>query len=137
MNMNTSPPAAGNQGVQATNVHADVLAVGTGAKAIKNVGGLDADTLATLKDALSRLDQGIAQLNLNQQAADLLRQETRAMTEMAESGTAEPGGFQLALKGLKDKLAMIGVVIADVVALAGPVKSIAQALRLPLSSLGL
>lgn len=137
--MNESRPAPGsvNQGIQATTVQADVLAVGTGATAIKNVGALDPEKLAALKNAIARLEHGLGQLGLPGPAADLVQQETRRMAEMAAAGDAKPEGFQLSLKSLKDKLQMAGVVLADVVALIAPVKIIAQALALSLPFLGL
>lgn len=137
MSKEPSPPGSVNHGVQATTIHAEVFAVGTGATAIKNVGTLDPERLAALKDAIANLEKGISQLGLKAPAADLAQQETREMAEMAASGDAKPEGFQHALKRLKDKLQMVGVVISDVVALAGPVKIIAQALGLSLALFGL
>jgi len=132
-----TPPASENYTLHADSVTAEALAFGKNASASKTVTGLDSATQKALQDAIAQLEQAISQLPLNAGAAAIIQQETQAMADMVRSGKTQPEGMQHILHSLKDKLQMAGVVIADVVALAAPVKAIASALRLPLQYFGL
>ena len=132
-----APPASESYTLHADRVTADVFAFGQNASASKTVTSLDSATQKALQDAIVQLEQAISQLPLNAGAVDIIKQETQAMTDMVRSGKTQPEAMQHMLHSLKDKLQMAGVVIADVVALAAPVKAIAGALRLPLQYFGL
>ena len=132
-----APPASESYTLHADRVTADVFAFGQNASASKTVTSLDSATQKALQDAIVQLEQAISQLPLNAGAVDIIKQETQAMTDMVRSGKTQPEAMQHMLHSLKDKLQMAGVVIADVVALAAPVKAIASALRLPLQYFGL
>jgi cystathionine beta-lyase/cystathionine gamma-synthase len=132
-----TPPATERYTLHADRVTAEALAFGKNASASKTVTGLDSATQKALQDAIAQLEQAISQLPLNAGAAAIVKQETQAMTDMVRSGKTQPEAMQHMLHSLKDKLQIAGVVIADVVALAAPVKAIASALRLPLQYFGL
>ena len=132
-----APPVSESYTLHADSVTADVFAFGQNASASKTVTSLDSATQKALQDAIVQLEQAISQLPLNAGAVDIIKQETQAMTDMVRSGKTQPEAMQHMLHSLKDKLQMAGVVIADVVALAAPVKAIASALRLPLQYFGL
>ena len=132
-----APPVSESYTLHADSVTADVFAFGQNPIASKTVTGLDSATQKALQDAIAQLEQAISQLPLNAGAADIVKQETQAMTDMVRSGKTQPEAMQHMLHSLKDKLQMAGVVSADVVALAAPVKAIAGALRLPLQYFGL
>lgn len=132
-----APPASESYTLHADRVTADVFAFGQNASASKTITSLDSATQTALQDAIAQLEQAISRLPLNAGAAAIVKQETQAMADMARSGKTQPEGMQHMLHSLKDKLQMAGVVIADVVALAAPVKAIASALRLPLQYFGL
>ena len=132
-----APPASESYTLHADRVTADVFAFGQNASANKTVTSLDSATQTALQDAITQLEQAISQLPLNAGAAAIVKQETQAMADMVRSGKTQPEGMQHMLHSLKDKLQMAGVVIADVVALAAPVKAIAGALRVPLQYFGL
>ncbi|WP_426088332.1 hypothetical protein [Janthinobacterium sp. PSPC1-1] len=132
-----APPTTESYTLHADSVTAEVFAFGQNPIASKTVTSIDNATQKTLQDAIAQLEQAIAQLPLNAGAAAIVKQETQAMADMVRSGKTQPEGMQHMLHSLKDKLQMAGVVIADVVALAAPVKAIASALRLPLQYFGL
>jgi hypothetical protein len=132
-----APPATESYTLHTNTFTADVFAFGQNASASKTVTRVDSATQKTLQDAIAQLEQAIAQLPLNAGAAAIVKQETQAMADMVRSDKTQPEGMQHMLHSLKDKLQMAGVVIADVAALATPVKAIASALRLPLQYFGL
>lgn len=128
--------ASHNTGIQAHSVNGGAIAVGTNAQA-HNYGALDHLAAASIKEAVAALQAALAGLDLPPAAIQVLHQETDGLRELAESGQAPAEKVQSFLSRLKDKLLMAGIVLADVVALAEPIKRIAETLKLPLSKLGL
>lgn len=135
--MSNPVPGVVNHGIQANSVSAHAMATGAYSQAHSTVGSADADLLQDLRDSIKRLDSALAALPLDPRATELVRQDTRHMALQAEQGDSSAEGFLPSLKSLKDKLAMAGVFIADVVALAGPVRAIAGHLGVSLDTVGL
>jgi hypothetical protein len=121
-----------NEGIQAKTVQAEVLAVGRGARAIKSVAAGDAEALA---QAIAQLREAIAGLGLQPAAREVLERDVSALAEDVQSGGTDGGKAESRLRGIADKLKMVGVVLGDVAALAEPVTKIAGLLRIPLSFL--
>jgi gamma-glutamyl phosphate reductase len=130
--------ASHNSGLQANSVVGGAIAVGTNAQAHNHViGTLDHEAAASMKLAVAALQEALAGLGLPPPAVKVLQQETDGLHELAASGHAPVEKVQSLLSRLKDKLLMVGIVLTDVVALADPIKRIAESLKLPLSKLGL
>ncbi len=135
--MTTPEFAAINNGIQADSVVSGAIAVGQNAQANNYAAGVDTEVLEMLKTAIASLQAAISGLGLPAPAVKILAQDTVAMREMVESGKAEPTKIHAFLLSLKEKLLMAGIVIADVVALAAPIKQIAETFKLPLSKFGM
>lgn len=134
MSSDTPRPGTVNYGIHAGgDVHADVLAVGDGAQATKNVGSIPPSDVL---HAIEQLQRGLADLKLQPQARQILDEDLTGLATAARGD--KPDGQKAAshLKGVVDKLKMVGVVLGDVAALVEPVRKIAEALRIPLASLG-
>ena len=131
--MMTRSPVSRNEGIQATTVTADVLAVGRGARAIKHGAAPDA---AALDHAIAQLREAVAALGLPPAARDLLQKDVQGLAEATAPGT-QPDERKAGthLQGLSDKLKMAGLVMNDLVGLAEPATKIAAILRIPLSFL--
>ena len=127
------PRASINEGIQATNVRADVIAVGRGARASKRT----RDTSREVTIAVDRLRSAVEALNLPSHAQAAIRDDLTALHAVAESSASEPERASQALQGIAGKLKMIGVVVSEVVALSEPVRKIAELLRIPLQAVGL
>ena len=130
-------PGVVNHGIQADTVKGHAIATGAYSQAHSTVGSADAAVLQGLRESIARLDSALAALPLDPRATELVRQDTRRMAAQIEQGDPSPNGFLPSLKSLKDKLAMAGVFIADVVALAAPVRAIAGHLGVSLDTVGL
>jgi len=129
----TKPARQVNEGIQATNVSADVMAVGRGAQAIKYSPG-DAQQLAK---AIEQLRAGLEGLNLQPHAKEAIKEDLAELHAATESKKPEPDRAARALQGLLGKLKMVGVVLSEVVSLSEPVRHIAGLLQIPLHLLGL
>jgi hypothetical protein len=121
-----------NEGIQATNVHADVLAVGHGARATKYAAA-DAKELST---AIERLQAVIQGLNLDRPAKEAIDEDLAELHAAADGKEPKPDRAGRALQSLSGKLKMVGVVLSEVVSLSEPVQRIAELLRIPLHMLG-
>lgn len=122
-----------NEGIQATNVTADVLAVGRGAQATKYSSG-DAQQLAK---AVEQLRAGLEGLNLQPHAKEAIKEDLAELHAATESKQPQADRAGRALQSLLGKLKMVGVVLSEVVSLSGPVRQIAGLLQIPLHLLGL
>ncbi len=126
---------SGNEGIRATNVTADVLAVGRGAKAIKTVqGNADNEKLvAAIRSLRSELDN----LPLTKPQRDEIDHHAQALEQAAASkpsnSPATQGAFAKLVTILKDTC----VVLKETAALAAPIQTIAGLLHLSLSALGI
>ena len=127
---------AGNQGIQATNVQAEVLAVGQGAQAVKHAAAADAEVLAK---AVGQLRVAIAGLGLQPAARAVLERDVEGLAEATRSHRPDvhPDVHKAEshLKGMAEKLKMVGIVVKEVAGLAEPVSKIATLLRIPLTFL--
>jgi len=123
---------AGNQGIQATNVQAEVLAVGQGAQAVKHAAAADAEVLAK---AVGQLRVAIAGLGLQPAARAVLERDVEGLAEATRSHRPDAPKAESHLKGMAEKLKMVGIVVKEVAGLAEPVSKIATLLRIPLTFL--
>lgn len=135
--MSNPVPRVVNHGIQANTVNAHAMATGAYSQAHSAVGSADAAMLQGLRESIARLDSALSALPLDPRATELVREDTRRMATQVGKGDPSPDGFLPSLKSLKDKLAMAGVFIADVVALAAPVRAIAGHLGVSLETVGL
>ncbi len=122
-----------NQGIIG-NVKANVVAVGSGASAVQNVGSIDA---RGLKDAIVELHAAIHALNLAPTAREAVAGDLDGLKKEASQRKPKADHIAGFLKSLAGKLKMIGVVMTETTSLVEPVGKIAAALRLTLSGLGL
>lgn len=135
--MATSIPGTANHGIQATNVYGNAISAGDHPVATNYTFGADAESARVLAEAISRLEAVLATLDIDPAVRESTRQETRAMSALVDRKNIEPEGFLQKLSGIKEKLTQAGVVIADVVALAAPIRVIADNLKIPLAAVGL
>jgi hypothetical protein len=128
----TRSPVSRNEGIQATTVTAEVLAVGHGARAIKHAAPPDTEALSK---AVAQLRDAVAALELPHAAQEVLQRDVQGLAETAASGVPDERKAETHLHGIADKLKMVGLVLHDVVGLAEPVSKIAALLRIPLTFL--
>lgn len=133
MSRGKAPRAQVNEGIQANTVTADVLAVGRGATATKNISGSSPDVMK----AIGELRTAIEALNLQPHAKAAIDEDLRTIDAAAQASPPEPERGGHALQNLAGKLKMVGIVLAEVVALSEPARKIAEMLQVPLRALGL
>jgi hypothetical protein len=132
------PDAAGNQGIQANTVTADVLAVGMNAMAHKQV-AVGATPEAFLQ-AITQFRSALEGLMLPTPAKQVLAADVEALTAASSASKSDNAKIQSHLKGLsdkRDKLKMVGIVMKDVAELWEPAKKIAELAMIPLHLVGL
>jgi len=129
---NASANGGHNEGIQANTVQAEVLAVWRGAQATKYSTAADAEALSR---AVGELHAAIAALALPAPARQVLDQDVRALADVAGHEQPDPQAARGLLKGIADKLKMVGIVLTEAVGLAEPVGKIANLLRIPLGFL--
>jgi hypothetical protein len=118
--MSRRTPAPANEGIHATTVTADVIAVGRGARAKKIVHG--ADDQAALRDAIAALRQGIDAMRLASDARQKVEAEVVALERVSPSTKPEQARSRLA--DLMTTLKTVGVAVSDVVGLVDPIRKI-------------
>ncbi|WP_143134626.1 hypothetical protein [Burkholderia ubonensis] len=123
-----------NYGVQASSVNAENLAVGPNSIASTNVGGVRTSDL--LKE-VELLRQGLNAAGIHPQAQQLLAGDISALSNSLTVDKPDSVLIEGHLKGFIEKLRTIGVVLGDFTEIIGPLKTIADALRIPLAALGL
>jgi hypothetical protein len=132
--VNNRSPKHVNEGIQATNVHAEVLAVGRGARAIKHSVGYD----QALFDSLEQLRVAIEDLRLRPQERKAIDEDMGELEVIAEGQRPEdPDRMGKRLQRLVGNLKTVGVVVSEVVGIAEPIRKIAELVRIPLHMLGL
>jgi hypothetical protein len=127
--------AAGNQGIQANAVTADVLAVGRNATAHKQV--TMGATPQELLQAVAQLRSALEGLALPGPAKQVLADDIKALTAATSAAKPNSANIQLHLKSLSDKLKMVGLVMKDVTQLWEPAENIAKLAMIPLHLVGL
>ena len=109
-----------------------MLAVGQGAQAVKYAAAADAEALAK---AVGQLREAIAGLGLQPAARAVLERDVEGLAEATRSHRPDAPKAETHLKGMAEKLKMVGIVVKEVVGLAEPVSKIAALLRIPLTFL--
>jgi len=124
-----------NEGIQATTVSAEVLAVGRNAKASKTIyAGADQEKLAK---AVAQLGSALEALQLQPQAKAALDEDLKNLHAAVQAKEVKTDHVSQILQGVASKLKAVGVVLTEVLALSGPVSQIAQLLQIPLHLIGL
>jgi hypothetical protein len=120
--------SSGNEGIQANNVKADVLAVGRGARASKTVlrGGDDQKLAAAIADLRSAIDA----LDLAAPAKRSIAADINRLEKPAETSQPGPDVRGKTLERIISKLKTAGVVVGQTAAVIEPIKTIAAALKL-------
>lgn len=131
--MSDRTPKQINQGIQANTVNADVVAVGTGARAIKYSNASDHDLL----DAVDQLRAAIAGLNLRSDVKARVGEDLETLRQIAEKKLPDDNRGTISLYRVAGQLKSAGVATHQAVNLAEPVRKIAGLLRVPLDMLGL
>jgi hypothetical protein len=129
----TPKPTSINEGIQATTVNADVLAVGRGAKATKVVHASDQ---VELLNAVRNLERALAGMSLSDSAKQAVQKDCSKMKEAVQKKQPNSRQVGTLLQHLTRRLKTTGVIIKDVAGLIGPIEKIAGIVHLTLASLG-
>jgi hypothetical protein len=124
-----------NEGIQANNVTADVLAVGRGAKAVKTVHG-NTDTEKLLA-AMSAVRAQLDNLPLTKPQRDAVEQHAQDFERIAASKPANSPETQGAFAKFMEKLKDVGIAVKETADLVAPIKTIAGLVHLSLVAFGL
>jgi hypothetical protein len=124
-----------NEGIQATNVSADVMAVGHRARASKSV--ISAVELRELQQCAAQLEFALLALKLNASARGALDEDVAKLKASLVDPKVDPTVAVAPLKSLIGKLKMVGVAVKETAALIEPVQSIAKVLGVSMQLLGL
>lgn len=131
--MTRRPTRSGvNEGIQATNVRADVLAVGRHARAVKRTAPTDH---AALGSAIRELREALDALALDRATRDSLESELARLEELRTAPAPSPPAAQDTLAALASKLKAAGVVLSETASLAGPIKTIASLLKVAMTQI--
>jgi hypothetical protein len=125
-----SSRASTNSGIQANTVTADVIAVGNHARASKVVNAQGANQ--ELLDSIAELRNAIAAMPLARPAREALEEDVVNLDSAATGKDTHPDQVKGVLGGIVGKLKMVGVVMSDAVAIATPLKKIAEMFGLQL-----
>jgi hypothetical protein len=120
-----------NEGIQG-NVKAEVIAVGRHAQATKVTSASSANGI---HQAILELRSAIGKIDLLPEARTLLDKDLSELAGATGSKEPDRGKAESCLKGIADKLKMVGIVLRDVAALAEPAKKIAELIGVTLSFL--
>ena len=129
----TSKPTSTNEGIQATTVKAEVLAVGRNAKATKVVNASDQ---AELLNAIRDLEKGLSGIGLSDSVRRAVQKDHSKLKEATQKKQPDQGEVATILQRLTKRLKGAGVIIKDVAGLIGPIEKIAGIVHLTLASLG-
>jgi hypothetical protein len=124
-----------NEGIQANNVTADVLAVGRGAKAVKTVQG-NAD-MEKLLAAMSAVRSQVDNLPLTKPQRDAVEEHAKNFESVAASKAANSPETQGAFKKFLEALKEVGIAVKETADLVAPINTIAGIIHLSLVALGL
>jgi hypothetical protein len=119
-----------NAGIQATNVTADVMAVGSGARASKvvNAGEANRELVAMVADLRKQIDA----MALQPQARQALEEDVAKLDAAAAKKDTKPEQVGGLLNNIVGKLKMVGVMMGDTLAIAEPIKKIVEMFGIPL-----
>jgi multidrug efflux pump subunit AcrA (membrane-fusion protein) len=131
---NRTPPAPVNEGIQATSVSAEVMAVGRNARAFQSTE--HASSQQELLQAVAQLRQGLESLQLQAHAKAAVDEDMAKLQSAAESRDHKADHAGHILESLSGKLKMVGVVLSEAVHLSEPLRKIAELLHIPLHLLG-
>jgi len=125
----SKPNESGNYGIIG-NVTAKAVAVGTGASAVVNEHA--PMSRADFDAALSVLRDQIAALQLPEQSRQVLHQDVAKIEQMAGEKPELKPAVSDVLKGLVDKLKLVGVFLQAAAGFQEPIKKLAAWFHIPL-----
>ena len=129
-----TPPAQINEGIQATHVSAEVIAVGRNARAIKYAE--DASDQQELLQAVERLRHGLLLLSLQSHAQATVDEDMAKLQSAVESRDRQGDAVGQILESLSGKLKMVGIMLSEAANLSEPLRKIAELFHIPLNFLG-
>lgn len=132
MNDKTGRPTRANEGIQANNVTAEVIAVGRRAVAYKGSG----QNSKKLAKAVDEFKAAIDALQLQPHTKASISKDLKDISA-AHPRQPVPEEAGHALENIASKLKAAGVVLSEAVALSEPARKIAELLQIPLHMLGL
>lgn len=131
--MNSDSRTPHGQLLSARDVHAGALAVGPHATATYNQNVIQA---APVLDAVAELRRQLNLLDLSEAQRHSVAKEVKGLETAMRATPPDPPGAASHLRSFADKLEMTGKVVTTIAGLAGPVRTIAEALQIPLHLLG-
>ena len=119
-----------NAGIQATNVTADVMAVGDHARASKvvNAGEANRELVAMIAELRKQIDA----MALQPPARQALEEDVAKLDAAAVNKDTKPEQVGGLLNNIVGKLKMVGVMMGDTLAIAEPIKKIVEMFGIPL-----
>jgi len=126
-----------NYGIIATNVSANVLAVGTAASAVQNVQQFGPQIQAEAQQLLSQFRTELERVLNDPERRAFVEEETKQLEKTLKEDAPSVDKISGLLESISKKLRLVGVVVANVQALAAPLGALAKMLRVPLHVLGL
>lgn len=124
-----------NQGIVADTVKADVLAVGTNARAVKTVQA--AGDASVIVAAIDELRSAVAALALPERTEKQLAVEIDAMHKAAGAPTPDRDAIEAALKSFTTKTNMVADLTSSGTKLVTAITGVAGAIGIGLKALGL
>jgi hypothetical protein len=124
-----TPRAQVNEGIQATSVSAEVMAVGQNATAVQNADR--ASSQHDLLQAVEQLRKELESLNLQPHAKAAVDEDIAKLQSATESKDNQSDHVGHILASLSGKLKMVGIVLSAAVNLSEPVRKIVEILRIP------
>ena len=137
MNKNDRKGTSINEGIQANNVNADVLAVGRGASASKSVISNSDGMREELLSALTEIRAAVVDLLEDVPARTEIEVEIDVVEEIVKKDEIAVDAVDGALAKVASKLDGAGVVLSKASAMIEPIKKIGKLIGLSLKFLGL
>jgi hypothetical protein len=120
-----------NEGIQAGSVHADVMAVGHGARAIKKV-TVQPGQRRELEELLTALGAALDARVTEPAARAVLEEDLSALRSCGAEAEVAPDRVADLLRGLTGKLKLVGNAVGEAAEIAGPLIKIAALFGLAL-----
>ncbi len=120
--MNEKSSVAGNQGIIADNVSAQVIAVGKNARAIQNLSSVD---LEHFRSSVAELKSAIDGLKIPEKAKASISEHVSGLETEAGKSAPDRGRVEGALKALSSSAKLLGEFVSNATIILGPIAKIA------------
>lgn len=124
-----------NQGIHAKIVNADVLAVGEGAKAVKNI--VNTGTGPEIVAALGEMRKALAELSLPRENRQEILDLIKSFQDSAIDESPNSDELQGKLQKIIGRMKAAGILISESTSLIEPIKKIARLIGAALPWLGI